>query len=285
MKALHDPQLLTPPLFVLLGSLIFSRIIRSQLHSWGSNKFGQLGRVLRAGDEAHIPGLVGEFSDHVVTQVAAGMDHTLVITHKGGQTFLYSWGRGDHGCLGHGDSKEVNLPKQVQRLARKAIVSIACGANTSCAIVEHHFHKEIERPDKCKHCLKSVSGIRSQKKSCARCRVVYCKACVKQFGLLKPLLPLNTLPCESPLKESKFPNVCSECRDILVEAQLAAKHHTPRAGGGLGARRASQGREPKMVTVAPETRVSDLEKRLHEANEELRLLRQRLAVTEKGLTS
>ncbi|QDZ22412.1 RCC1-like chromosome condensation regulator protein [Chloropicon primus] len=245
------------------------------LYSWGSNRSGQLGRKLGADESGHEPGLV-DLKGHVVTEISAGMDHNLVIALKGNQSLLYSWGCGDHGCLGLGDSRSVSLPTQVQRLARKTVVSVACGANTSCAMVEHHFQKEMERADKCKQCGRKLSsGIRNQKKSCARCRVVFCKQCVKQYGLLKPLLPYNALPNVSPVRQPKCPNVCLECRDILMEAQLTTKYHSQ----DMQQRRLKQARAPlapKYVSVAPERTIADLEKELRAAHEEILVLKGRL---------
>ena len=176
-----------------------------ELFSWGSNKLGQLGRKPRDGEGGHKPGRLDELSGCVVTEVASGMDHCLVIARKGKESSLYSWGCGDYGCLGQGPTDSISVPTVVQRLARKAVVGVACGANTSCAIVEHHFVKEIERADRCKQCNKKLSsGIRNHRKTCARCRVSFCKACVKQYALLKPLLPYNVSASLPPSLQTKL---------------------------------------------------------------------------------
>merc|ERR1711977_656147 len=200
-----------------------------QLYSWGSNKSGQLGRKLEGNGEKrnHEPGVVVELKEHVVTEIAAGMDHNLVIATskklghggKNPKSSLFSWGCGDFGCLGHGDCSSVSLPRQIQSLSGKKAVNIACGANTSCAIIEHHFMKEMERTDVCQHCLAKVK--RKKKKSCSRCGVVFCKTCIKQYPVLKPLLPLMT--SEQNVQSNKCPAVCMECSDIILEAQLEAK--------------------------------------------------------------
>ena len=44
--------------------------------------------------------------------VACGHNFTLAWTSEGQ---LYSWGRGQHGALGHGDAKDVPTPRRVAR--------------------------------------------------------------------------------------------------------------------------------------------------------------------------
>jgi alpha-tubulin suppressor-like RCC1 family protein/HPt (histidine-containing phosphotransfer) domain-containing protein len=268
-----------------------------QLYSWGSNKSGQLGRTLGEKKRNHEPGVIVELNEHMVTKIAAGMDHNLVIatskkTGQGGtRSFLFSWGGGDFGCLGHGNSSSVNLPKQIQSLSGKKAVNIACGANTSCAIIEHHFMKEMERTDVCQHCLAKVK--RKKKKSCSRCGVVFCKNCIKQYPVLKPLLPLMT--SEQNVQSNKCPAVCMECSDIILEAQLEAKHQfthqhpqsSEKRTGGAAAR----GREriisldKKPPPAATAADVKELEQRLHEAQQEIRQLKRKLQEQSRSKSS
>ena len=256
-----DPKLISWPLYVenLKGVDIASVACGrhhtlaltsdGQLYSWGSNKFGQLGRrILNDGQEHFCPALL-DFSGYAVTEIAAGMDHNLVIAQNNKESFLYSWGCGEYGCLGHGDSKSISLPKQIQSLMRKKIVRIACGANTSCAIIEHVFASDMERSDTCKNCLTKLK--RNRKKACARCGVAYCKNCTKQFGLLRPLLPLTS---QSNVKDSKHPLVCMECSGILIEAQFEAKFHY-----SAPQRHEKKPKQKKMISVDPERRVERLE--------------------------
>ncbi len=200
-----------------------ARSTSGSLFSWGSNKHGQLGRVPSQGKEAYRPGLV-QVEGGSVAEIAAGMDHNLAVVQIDAQSFLYSWGNGAYGCLGHGDSNSVRLPQQIKSLARKTVCRIACGANTSCAIIEHHFHSQMERTDRCKHCMGKIAK-RSQKKKCSRCNAAFCKSCCKQFDLIKPLQPLRS--SGGNVKQSKLPLVCMECNGVLLEAQFEAKYHSP----------------------------------------------------------
>lgn len=47
---------------------------------------------------------------------------------------VHSWGNGDGGRLGHGDSNSREEPTLVQELQGKTVVSIACGSTYSAAI-------------------------------------------------------------------------------------------------------------------------------------------------------
>jgi len=48
-----------------------------------------------------------------VSQVAAGEAHVVVLT-GGGE--VWTWGRGRHGALGHGDFEDQDTPKQVRSI-------------------------------------------------------------------------------------------------------------------------------------------------------------------------
>jgi len=81
-----------------------------EIMCWGDNTYGQLG----VGDlEQRLePTRVEGFDGDAVVLVSCGRFHTAAITEAGR---LFTWGRGDHGRLGHGDRglrahpSEVNL--------------------------------------------------------------------------------------------------------------------------------------------------------------------------------
>ena len=79
--------------------------------SWGFGGYGQLGH----GDEQYqlLPKQVEAFAGQHVTAVSAGfMHHSLSITADGG---VFTWGKGTHGCLGHGeDLSNQLLPKKIE---------------------------------------------------------------------------------------------------------------------------------------------------------------------------
>lgn len=51
--------------------------------------------------------------------------HFLALTSDGG---VYSWGSGDGGRLGHGDSNSRDEPTLIEALDGKHMVHIACGS-------------------------------------------------------------------------------------------------------------------------------------------------------------
>eukprot|EP00474_Spongospora_subterranea_P006862 CRZ07320.1 hypothetical protein [Spongospora subterranea] len=78
-----------------------------------------------------IPRTLDALHDKTLVFVAAGWDHALAITESGE---LYTWGEGLSGKLGHGDSANQELPRQVEALALQQIVWVDGGADHSAAI-------------------------------------------------------------------------------------------------------------------------------------------------------
>ena len=63
--------------------------------------------------------------------MSAGDNHTLAITADGS---VWSWGRGGHGQLGHGDEQEQSLPKKIEAFAGQRVVATSAGDDQSLAI-------------------------------------------------------------------------------------------------------------------------------------------------------
>ncbi|KAF9902428.1 RCC1 domain-containing protein 1, partial [Lobosporangium transversale] len=66
-------------------------------------------------------------------RVWAGEAHMLVLAEDG---TLYSWGRGRHGQLGHGDLGFESVPRPIEALQGLRIIDAACGASFSVALSE-----------------------------------------------------------------------------------------------------------------------------------------------------
>lgn len=80
----------------------------------GVGEYGLIGN----GDtsDAKVPISLDSFEDKIITQVVAGQDHTLALTSNG---TVYSWGRNNHGQLGHSDSymdiySLENIPRRIE---------------------------------------------------------------------------------------------------------------------------------------------------------------------------
>lgn len=65
--------------------------------------------------------LFPHLSSQKIIAVSSGLDHSLVLTSNGN---LYSWGKGEYGVLGLGDSKDVIIPEKVQI---SKVMQVACG--------------------------------------------------------------------------------------------------------------------------------------------------------------
>ena len=83
------------------------------LSSWGGGTHGKLGH----GDEQQKwqPKKVEALAGQRVVAVSAGREHSLALTADGA---AWSWGGGEHGCLGHGDHLSNQLlPKKIEAWA------------------------------------------------------------------------------------------------------------------------------------------------------------------------
>jgi len=70
---------------------------RGNLFSWGSNRFGQLGRPTKSSSSGWCPQRVDKFRRHSVCGIAAGENHSVCFTSAG---VIYTWGCNKHGQLG-----------------------------------------------------------------------------------------------------------------------------------------------------------------------------------------
>ena len=90
------------------------------------------------------------------TQIACGRCHTVALSSKGE---VFTWGRGDLGCLGHGgvlkrlrmireddwlqpiyhpaDESDRYVPTKVMSLSGETIVKVACGTDHTMALTEY----------------------------------------------------------------------------------------------------------------------------------------------------
>ena len=82
--------------------------------SWGWDGYhGQLGHG--DGHNQLLPKKVEALADQRVIAVLAGAYHSLALTAVGA---FFTWGKGEHGCLGHGeDLPNQLLPKKVEAWA------------------------------------------------------------------------------------------------------------------------------------------------------------------------
>ena len=59
-----------------------------------------------------------------IVAISSGQTHCLALTDAG---HVYSWGNGQGGRLGHGDSIGQNVPEKIQFLTNYKVIDICCG--------------------------------------------------------------------------------------------------------------------------------------------------------------
>lgn len=100
-----------------------------QLWNWGANSNYELGRGDNLGGWEPMP--VPSLEGVRITQIACGGYHSLALTKEGK---VLSWGHGGHGQLGNASLRNEKVPTEIEALADKKIVFIACGGSSSAAI-------------------------------------------------------------------------------------------------------------------------------------------------------
>ncbi|XP_068210388.1 probable E3 ubiquitin-protein ligase HERC1 [Palaemon carinicauda] len=102
-----------------------------ELYTWGEGDYGRLGH----GDSTsrNIPTLVRDISG--VGQVVCGSAHTLALSADG--RTVWSFGSGDHGKLGHGDTAKVYRPRVIEALQGLTIRKLSTGTHVSFALAAH----------------------------------------------------------------------------------------------------------------------------------------------------
>ena len=78
-------------------------------YSWGSGQNGKLGHG--NDDNCVIPVMITSLESTVIQSISAGCEHSAAVCKDG---YLYTWGQGDGGRLGHGTCISSNIPKVVQ---------------------------------------------------------------------------------------------------------------------------------------------------------------------------
>ncbi|XP_053573265.1 probable E3 ubiquitin-protein ligase HERC1 isoform X6 [Bombina bombina] len=99
-----------------------------EVFSWGDGDYGKLGHGNSSTQK--YPKLVqGTLQGKVVVCVSAGYRHSAAVTEDGE---LYTWGEGDFGRLGHGDSNSRNIPTVVKDISN--VGEVSCGSSHTIAL-------------------------------------------------------------------------------------------------------------------------------------------------------
>lgn len=73
------------------------------------------------------------YRGHRVVAVASGQNHAVAVTEDG---CLFTWGSGEHGCLGHGGAADHRDPRPVEALASHRVRAAACGGSHTVCCTE-----------------------------------------------------------------------------------------------------------------------------------------------------
>lgn len=106
------------------------------VYTWGRGLFGQLGHGT---DESYtIPKLVSSLVKIPIWQVSWGWQHTMALSNS--KNSVFSWGYGKYGQLGHGDTKNYLMPKEIKALSNLGVNLIEWGHSHSGAISDGEIY-------------------------------------------------------------------------------------------------------------------------------------------------
>ncbi|XP_061350338.1 PH, RCC1 and FYVE domains-containing protein 1 [Gastrolobium bilobum] len=167
-----------------------------KVFAMGSAKYGQLGNP-HARDKAAVM-VEGQLKQEFVKAISCGSYHVAVLTST---RSVYTWGKGENGQLGLGDTEDRYTPSFVETLRDRQVDTITCGPSFTAAVC---LHKPISISDQstCSGC-RLPFGFTRKKHHCYNCGLLFCRSCSSKKVINASLAP----------SKSKAFRVCDQCFD------------------------------------------------------------------------
>ncbi|KAL9370072.1 hypothetical protein Peur_041271 [Populus x canadensis] len=168
-------------------SLTVALTTSGQVYTMGSPVYGQLGNPQADGK---VPTRVeGKLMKNFVEELACGAYHVAVLTSR---TEVYTWGKGENGRLGHGDTDDRNFPSIVEALKDKQVKGIVCGTSFTAAICLHKWVSGIDQ-SMCSGC-RLPFNFKRKRHNCYNCGLVFCHSCSSKKSLKASMAPNPNKP-------------------------------------------------------------------------------------------
>ena len=98
-----------------------------EVFSWGDGDYGKLGHGNSSTQK--YPRLIQSLGGKFIQHISAGYRHSAAVTQDGD---VFTWGEGDYGKLGHGDSNGRSVPTQVRDLSH--VGQVVCGSSHTLVV-------------------------------------------------------------------------------------------------------------------------------------------------------
>eukprot|EP00164_Ancoracysta_twista_P004908 GFYU01006672.1.p1 GENE.GFYU01006672.1~~GFYU01006672.1.p1 ORF type:complete len:690 (+),score=188.72 GFYU01006672.1:180-2249(+) len=103
-----------------------------EVYTWGWDRYGQLGQNDDK-PQHNLPMHLTDMTGKCVRQVVCSDNFSVALTGRGE---IYTWGSGEFGRLGYGDTLQQKSPRFVEALKGKVILQVACGRYHMAALTD-----------------------------------------------------------------------------------------------------------------------------------------------------
>ena len=113
------------------GSHALATTSTGLLYTWGRGDEGQLGHGNR--ESSSTPKIVDSFAKEncPIVKIACGRSHSVAVNNDGS---VFTWGCGDDGQLGRGDTRSICEPHRITAFDGQRIATVECGSRHTLAL-------------------------------------------------------------------------------------------------------------------------------------------------------